>query len=333
MDVSLQSEAMLRVNDLSVVFSTPEGRLRAVDRVSFHVPRGGTLCLVGESGCGKTVTSLAIMGLLPKPIAAVEAGEILFDGVDLLRLDEEERRRIRGDQMSMIFQEPTTALNPVMTVETQVAEVLRVHRDLNRREAREQVIELIRLVGIPDAEKRLAAYPHQLSVGMKQRVLIAMALACRPRLLVADEPTTALDVTVQAQILDLLHRLQTDLRMSLLLVTHDLGIVAEIESLVAVMYAGQIAELAPVGPLFEEPFHPYTRGLLDSIPGAQAAQGGRLKAIPGKVPDLHSLPGGCRFADRCSQAFDRCRIEEPPIYAMGDRLARCFLCESRGRRP
>jgi len=329
METEAHTESLLRINNLSVEFETDEGRLRAVDQVSLSVPRGGTLCLVGESGCGKTVTALSVMGLLPSPGAYIEGGEILFDGMDVLRLDPEHRRLMRGDQLAMIFQEPGTALNPVHTVEKQVAEVLRIHRGLGRRDARDQVVELLRMVGISEPEKRLDAYPHQLSVGMKQRVLIAMALACRPRLLVADEPTTALDVTVQAQILDLLARLQNDMKMSLLLITHDFGIVAGIQSDVAVMYAGQVVELAGVMEIFKNPLHPYTRGLLASIPVYSPGSKRKLSAIPGKVPDLHHLKGGCRFADRCSEAFDRCWIEAPMLYPAGRRRVRCFLLEGK----
>ncbi|HXQ24037.1 MAG TPA: ABC transporter ATP-binding protein [Candidatus Acidoferrales bacterium] len=304
--------ALLDVRDLRTSFFTPQGEARAVDGVSFSVDSGRTLGLVGESGCGKTMTALSILRLVP-PSGRIVGGEIIFDGRNVLTLSDPDMRRIRGNAIAMIFQEPMSSLNPVFTVGNQIAEAVRLHQGLSRRAARDKAIEMLKLVEISEAERRVDEYPHQLSGGMRQRVMIAMALSCHPRLLIADEPTTALDVTIQAQILDLLAGLQQRLGMALILVTHDLGVVAERANEVAIMYAGRIVERAPVEAIFAHPRHPYTRGLLRSIPKVGAARTRRLEAIPGLVPDLASLPSGCHFRDRCTRAIARCTAIDPPL--------------------
>lgn len=310
---------LLEVRDLRVSFFTPRGEVRAVDGVSFTIDEGETFGLVGESGCGKSVTALSLLRLLDGN-GRIVGGDIVFAGRTLLALSEEEMRSLRGDQIAMVFQEPMTSLNPVFTVGYQIGEVLEVHRGMSRKQARAEAIELLRLVEIPEPERRVDAYPHQLSGGMRQRVMIAMALACRPRLLIADEPTTALDVTIQAQILDLLAHLQEQFGMAVLFVTHDLGIVAERARRVAVMYAGRIVEEAETATLFRNPLHPYTRGLLRSIPrlGMRVR---RLAAIPGSVPDPLALPSGCRFRDRCTYAVARCGEIDPQLEPFGDSRA------------
>jgi peptide/nickel transport system ATP-binding protein len=311
------TEPLLEVRGLKTRFSLEEGSVLAVDDVSFSLPPGGTLGVVGESGCGKSVTALSVMRLVPDPPGRVVGGEIRFKGRDLLALSEEEMRRIRGNHISMVFQEPMTSLNPVYTVGEQIGEAVRLHQGLDRKRARERAVEMLRQVGIPAPEQRVDAYPHQLSGGMRQRVMIAMALACNPELVIADEPTTALDVTIQAQILDLLQRLQAERGMAVMLITHDLGVVAESCDAVVVMYAGRVVERAPVRALFSRPAHPYTAGLLRSIPSFQDARGGgerkRLKTIPGMVPSLRNLPAGCRFRDRCERALDVCARVDPPL--------------------
>jgi peptide/nickel transport system ATP-binding protein len=322
--------SVLEVVDLTTRFRTDEGELRAVDGVSFAVPAGGVVGLVGESGSGKTVTALSILRLLRDPPARVVGGQVRFGETDLLGLSEREMEGIRGNRISMIFQEPMTALNPVMTIGDQVAEPLLVHRALSRRAARAEAITLLRKVGIADPEERAHAYPHQLSGGMRQRVMIAMALACRPELVIADEPTTALDVTIQAQILALLETLRRELGMSLLLITHDLGVVAETCDEVVVMYAGQVVERAKTRALLTRPRHPYTEGLLRSLPPEVEPEGARrrLPEIPGVVPRLDRLPPGCRFQDRCPRVQERCRREAPallPDPASPERLVRCFF--------
>ena len=301
--------ALLEVRELHSTFFFPQGEVRAVDGITFSIEPGHTLGLVGESGCGKTMTALSILRLTP-PGAHV-TGEIVFDGRDLITLSEAEMRRIRGNAIAMIFQEPMSSLNPVFTVGNQIAEAIRLHQGRSRRAAYEQAIEMLKLVEMPEPERRVNEYPHQLSGGMRQRVMIAMALSCHPQLLIADEPTTALDVTMQAQILDLLAGLQQRLGMALMLVTHDLGIVAERADEVAIMYAGRIVERAPVHAMFRRPLHPYTRGLLRSIPKVGAEKAQRLEAIPGIVPDLLRLPSGCHFRDRCSKAVARCAAADP----------------------
>jgi oligopeptide/dipeptide ABC transporter ATP-binding protein len=323
---------LLRVRDLVTSFRTDAGPLRAVDGVSFDVPEGKTVGLVGESGCGKSVTSLSILRLVPSPPGRIEAGAIEFNERDLTKLTEREMQAIRGNHISMIFQEPMTSLNPVYTVGTQIVEAIRLHQKKSRREAWERATEMLRLVGIASPETNVQAYPHQLSGGQRQRVMIAMALACEPKLLIADEPTTALDVTIQAQILELLRSLQTKMKMSILLITHDLGVVAEYADHVVVMYAGKIVESAPTAEIFARPRHPYTRGLLASIPRAPTARGGgadekraRLPTIEGMVPDLRHLPRGCRFAERCSMAIDACTKDEPALVDVGTaRASRCI---------
>jgi oligopeptide/dipeptide ABC transporter ATP-binding protein len=307
---------LLAVEDLTVGFATEAGRLRVVEGVSFAVPSGRTVGLVGESGCGKSVTAMSIMRLLPSPPSFVEEGRVLFDGSDLLRLPAAAMRAVRGDRIGMIFQEPMTSLNPTLTIGAQIVEVLRVHRGLKEREARRLAVEMLGQVGVGAAERRLAQHPHHLSGGLRQRVMIAMALVCHPRLLIADEPTTALDVTIQAQILDLLRRLQRELGMAVLMITHDLGVVAELCDQVIVMYAGRIVERADVRTLFRAPRHPYTAGLIAASPRL-AKRGMRLPTIPGAVPPPGARGRGCSFAERCSRVQPRCRDERPPLVAHG----------------
>jgi oligopeptide/dipeptide ABC transporter ATP-binding protein len=288
---------LLEVKGLRTSFYTRDGVVRAVDGIDFHVDRGEIMGLVGESGCGKSVTSLSIMRLVARP-GKIEAGEVLFDGMDLLQVSDEEMRKIRGDRISMVFQQPTSSLNPVMEVGDQIEEVLRIHRNMKGKVATARATELLKMVGIPDPERRLKAFPHEMSGGMAQRVMIAMALACEPELLIADEPTTALDVTIQAQILDLMRTLRDETGTAIILITHDLGVVAEMCDRVAVMYAGEIVEQTDVVTLFREPRHPYTQGLIKSIPVVGDVHE-ELPVIPGSVPNLVDLPKGCRFAPRC----------------------------------
>jgi peptide/nickel transport system ATP-binding protein len=311
---------VLEVKNLQTVFFTNSGLFRAVDDVSFSVRRGETLAIVGESGCGKSVSALSIMRLVPNPPGRIVGGSVLLEGTDLLALNEAEMREIRGNRISMIFQEPMTSLNPVMRIGDQITEAVRLHRDMTRREAWAQAVEMLRLVRIPEPARRALEYPHQLSGGMRQRAMIAMALACRPVLLIADEPTTALDVTIQAQILALVLELQQELGMGLILITHDLGVVAQTAQRVIVMYAGKKVEEASVETLFADPRHPYTRGLMASIPALplhQAKADARLTEIPGMVPSLTRLPKGCAFAPRCAFAVQRCREEYPPLQEWG----------------
>ena len=305
---------LLQVKDLQTSFFTPEGEVRAIDGVSFEIGEGKTLGLVGESGCGKSVTSLSIMRLIPSPPGKIVGGEIFYRGRDLLRLNNEAMRRIRGNEISMIFQEPMTSLNPVFTVGNQIGEAIKLHQGLGKRETRQKTIEMLRLVKIADPESRVDSYPHQLSGGMRQRVMIAMALSCNPSLLIADEPTTALDVTIQAQILELMKELQQKIGgMALLLITHDLGVVSEQADNVAIMYAGKIVERSSTRAIFNRPFHPYTVGLLNSLPGIGGLKKKRLDAIPGMVPSPLNLPSGCRFRDRCPRAQEICAQTEPPL--------------------
>ena len=320
------NDVLLRVEHLSTGFPSPGGMLLAVNDVSLNVRRGETVCLVGESGSGKSLTALSIMRLVPAP-GRVVGGSIAFGGRDLLALSEREMCSVRGNEIALIFQEPMSALNPVFTVGDQVAEALVVHGRMPWRSARREAVRLMEAVRIPDAAARCRDYPHQLSGGQRQRVLIAMALACSPALVIADEPTTALDVTIQAQVLDLLRELQAEHNLSLLLITHDLGVVAEMADRVAVMYAGRIVEEGPVADLFGGPQHPYTRGLLASLPGSGAfepATGRRLRAIEGTVPTLTHLPAGCPFEPRCEARIEICRGHVPPLVGLGaDRAARC----------
>ena len=306
------TNALLDVRDLRTTFDSERGQVRAVDGVSFALERGRTLGIVGESGCGKSVTALSIMGLVPQPPGRIAGGQVLFDGLDLLKLPSGQLRDLRGDKLAMIFQEPMTSLNPAFPVGDQVAEALLRHRKVNKSEARAQAIEMLRRVRIPSPEQRADDYPHQLSGGMRQRVMIAMALACNPKLLIADEPTTALDVTIQAQILELMRALRAELGTAIILITHDLGVIAELADDVIVMYAGQVIERCSAERLFAEPQHPYTIGLLGSIPRLHLEQE-RLSAIEGFVPDASALPAGCRFHPRCPFAIDKCRQELPPL--------------------
>ena len=304
---------LLEVDDLRTHFFTRDGVVRAVDGVSFSIQPGETLALVGESGCGKSVTSLSIMRLIASPPGRIVSGAVRFNGRDLLRLTEPEMRKVRGNEISMIFQEPMTSLNPVLTIGRQIAETLVLHRAMRRSDAMARAVELLRLVHIPEPARRATEYPHQMSGGMRQRVMIAMALACDPKLLIADEPTTALDVTIQAQILDLMRELQAKTGAAILLITHDLGVVAEMAQRVVVMYAGRKVEEAPVGELFARPRHPYTRGLMNSMPRVGAGHGARqrLQEIPGMVPSLREPLVGCAFAARCAYAVERCRADVP----------------------
>ena len=324
-----ENHRAIEVRDLRTYFYTSEGIGRAVDGVSFDVLRGETLGLVGESGCGKSVTALSILRLVPSPPGRIAGGEIRYEGRDLLKLSMKEMRRVRGNEISMIFQEPMTSLNPVLTVGEQVAEVFRLHQKMSRRQALAAGAEMFQRVRIPEPQQRLREYPHQLSGGMRQRVMIAMALACDPKVLIADEPTTALDVTVQAQILSLMDQLKQERDASVILITHDLGVIAEVASRVAVMYAGQIVESSPVELLFSAPLHPYTEGLLLSIPGlGQRREDGRLESIEGTVPTATQFPSGCRFHPRCPKRFDACDKVEPQLCNQPDgRLVRCLLYE------
>jgi peptide/nickel transport system ATP-binding protein len=317
------SEKVLEVKNLETSFSLEEGTVKAVSGVSFDVYKGKTLGIVGESGCGKSVTSLSIMRLIPNPPGKVTGGEILYNGKDLLKIGASEMRKIRGNEISMIFQEPMTSLNPVFTIGNQLIEAIALHHDMDAKKCREKAIEMLRLVGIPAPEKRIDDYPHQLSGGMRQRVMIAMALSCDPNILIADEPTTALDVTIQAQILDLLKQLQEKTGLGIIMITHDLGVVAEVCDDVIVMYAGTVAEQGTVHEIFKNPKHPYTRGLLNSIPTLSKDPTGktkkdRLETIPGIVPSLLDLPTGCRFQDRCPHVIDACKGAEPELRVIKD---------------
>ncbi len=319
----MSDNVLIKVEDLRTYFYTEDGVVPAVDGVSFSIESGKTLGLVGESGCGKSVTSLSIMRLIPPP-GRIVGGKILFDGINLLDLPESEMRRIRGNKISMIFQEPMTSLNPVFTVGSQIAEAIQLHQGLDKNSAMERAVEMMRLVGIPSPELRVKDYPHQLSGGMRQRVMIAMALACNPRLLIADEPTTALDVTIQAQILELIKELREKLGMSVLLITHNLGVVAETADNVAVMYAGRIVEYGTVRDIFKNPLHPYTWGLLQAIPRLDTDRE-RLLTIEGTVPDMLSLPSGCKFAPRCMFVQPRCEDSEPPLEEIASgHFSRCW---------
>jgi oligopeptide/dipeptide ABC transporter ATP-binding protein len=319
--------ALLRIEGLQTHFFTEAGTVRAVDGVSLTVRKGETLGVVGESGCGKSVTALSVLRLIPNPPGKIVSGNIYLEGRDLLKLPEDEMRKVRGASISMIFQEPMTSLNPVFTVGDQIAEGIRLHQRLSKRESWNKAIEMLRVVRIPDPERRVKEYPHQMSGGMRQRVMIAMALSCNPQLLIADEPTTALDVTIQAQILELLNQLKSELGMAVVLITHDLGVVADTAARVAVMYAGRVVEEAPVMELFTNPKHPYTQGLLNSIPRLEKTERrARLQAIPGMVPDLLDLPRGCKFQARCTKLFEPCSGEEPQLKEIApNHRVRCYL--------
>jgi peptide/nickel transport system ATP-binding protein len=322
------AEALLDIRGLKTHFKTDDGMVRAVDGVDLTISRGETLSVVGESGCGKTVTAMTILKLIAMPPGKIVEGRILWKGRDLVPLDAGEMRHIRGREIGIIFQEPMTALNPVYPVGEQIAEVVRAHQDVNRREAMDRAVEMLRLVHVPAAERRVRDYPHQLSGGMRQRVMIAMALVCSPELLIADEPTTALDVTVQAQILDLLQEMKSRFGMAIMLITHAMGVVAEVAQRVAVMYAGRVVEEAPAEALFARPLHPYTQGLIRSIPRVDSKNGEkrRLDTITGSVPSLLNPPPGCRFAPRCAFAIAACTREGPELRTIeGDHKVACIL--------
>jgi oligopeptide/dipeptide ABC transporter ATP-binding protein len=314
---------LLEIKDLTTHFFTRSGVVKAVDKLSLSLRKGRVLGLVGESGCGKTVTALSVLNLVPYP-GKIVSGRIYFEGRDLLALPTEEMRKVRGSKISMVFQEPMTALNPVFTVGNQIAEVLTTHLAVTKRQAMASAVELLHSVGIPSPEKRVHEYPHQMSGGMRQRVMIAMAIACRPSLILADEPTTALDVTIQAHILELLGRIQAEMGMAMILVTHDLGLIAERAQDVAVMYAGRIVEQSGTKELFSNPVHPYTRGLMASVPKAGEEGGKRLRTIAGTVPRLHDLPSGCKFAPRCDIKTTRCETEPELVEVRPGHLVRCW---------
>lgn len=322
---------VLEVKQLKTSFFSTDGEVPAVDEISFSIRKGEVLGIVGESGCGKSVTSLSIMKLIPQPPGKITGGEILFNGEDLVNASEKRMRQIRGNEVAMIFQEPMTSLNPLFTIGEQMTEALKIHKKVSKRSAFVQAVEMLKLVGLPRAEQIMKEYPHQLSGGMRQRVMIGMALSCHPRLLIADEPTTALDVTIQAQILALMKDLNEKLETAIMLITHDLGVVAEVCERVIVMYAGKIVEEAPVDIIFKNPKHPYTLGLLKSIPDIRNKQD-RLYSIPGNVPKPGLITTGCRFAARCPFVHDRCLAEDPPLYKISDEghTARCFLLDKEG---
>jgi oligopeptide/dipeptide ABC transporter ATP-binding protein len=318
------SDLLLDVQDLRTYFHVMDGTVRAVDGVSFSIKRGETLGIVGESGCGKSVTALTIMRLLDIPPAEIASGRVVFDGRDILSMPENQMRHLRGNDIAMIFQEPMTSLNPVFTVGNQIAEAVRLHLRVSRREATDRAIESLRLVGINSPERRVKQYPHEMSGGMRQRVMIAMALSCEPKLLIADEPTTALDVTIQAQILELIRRIQADTGTALMLITHDLGVVAEMVHDVVVMYAGRVVEEGTVNEVLLQPRHPYTEGLLASIP-SKGMRGTRLNVIKGTVPNPFNMPGGCNFAPRCPYRFEPCPEHDPRIDEGGGPPVACWL--------
>ncbi|MGG7620952.1 ABC transporter ATP-binding protein [Bacillus coreaensis] len=318
---------VLDVKQLQTTFFSSDGEIPAVDQISFSVNKGEILGIVGESGCGKSVTSLSIMKLIPQPPGKITNGEIWLNGENLVQASEKRMREIRGNEVAMIFQEPMTSLNPLFTIGNQLIEGVRIHKKMNKKEARSEAIQMLKLVGLPRAEQIIDEYPHQLSGGMRQRVMIAMALSCHPRLLIADEPTTALDVTIQAQILALMKDLNEKLDTAIVMITHDLGVVADLCQRVIVMYAGKIVEEAEVRDIFKNPKHPYTMGLLQSVPDVREKQE-RLYSIPGNVPKPGSIQKGCRFAARCDKAHDRCYIEDPKLYQLGNgQSVRCFLHE------
>ena len=327
------AEPLLVVEDLKTYFRTDGGVARAVDGVSFSLNRGETLGLVGESGCGKSVTSLSVMRLIPSPPGEIVSGRIRFRGNDLLGMSDSDMRGVRGNDIAMIFQEPMTSLNPVFTCGFQIDEAVMLHQGLNREAARKKTVEMLNRVGIPDPDQRADEYPHQLSGGMRQRVMIAMALSCNPDILIADEPTTALDVTIQAQILELMAQLQSEFGMAVLMITHDLGVIAEVADRVAVMYAGKIVEAAAASEVFARPKHPYTRGLLDSIPKLTERKH-RLSVIPGTVPDATQFPEACRFAPRCAFTEETCRKDEPALVPVDNgHEAACWLAEGYPAAP
>ena len=326
-ELELNKDAILRVENLVTSFDTEAGRIRAVDDVSFEVRKGEVLGIVGESGCGKSVTALSVMRLLPQPSGRIESGRIMFSGTNIADLPAERMHEIRGNRISMIFQEPMTALNPVHRIGDQIGEVFRLrYQGMNEKEISEGSVEMLRKVGISDPKKRVEEYPHQISGGMRQRVMIAMALACKPDILIADEPTTALDVTIQAQILELMNQLQAETGMAIIFITHALGVIAETSDRVLVMYAGKVAETGPVDKIFNKPLHPYTKGLLLSIPRLEGERKKKLHVINGMVPALHELPTGCRFRNRCPNAMPVCGTVHPPVSIVEDEhLVNCYL--------
>ena len=327
----MNPERILEVNDLRTRFHIAEGTVYAVNGVSFHLNHGETIAVVGESGCGKSVTMMSIMRLIPIPPGEIASGEVFYDGHDLLKITEAEMEHLRGKDIAMVFQDPMTALNPVLTIGRQLAEPLRVHMGLNKEQIRERSIELLEQVGIADPAQRLSEYPHQFSGGMRQRAMIAMSLACSPSILIADEPTTALDVTIQAQIVELVQRIRQHLHMSVIWITHDLGVVAEMAERVIVMYAGFIVEEAGVDNVYEDPRHPYTQALLAALPRVDKRRDKRLQSIPGAPPNLLVAPKGCPFVQRCQFAFDHCREEMPPLIPVGlNHQAACWLDVTTG---
>jgi oligopeptide transport system ATP-binding protein len=327
------NERVLDVKDLRTYFYTKEGVVKAVDGLSYHVNKGECVGLVGESACGKSVSSMSVMRLIPYPPGIIVGGQILFKGEDLLQVSEARMREIRGNQIAMVFQEPTTSLNPVLTVGRQISESLELHRKMDKAAAQAESIKLLKLVGIPDPDKRIKDHPHQFSGGMQQRIMIAMALSCNPELLIADEPTTSLDVTVQAQLLEILANLRSEYGTAVIIITHNLGVVARYVDRVNVMYAGNLVETAPTDTLYAEPKHPYTLGLLASVPRLDSPRKETLRVIKGLPPNMANLPKGCLFSPRCDYAMDRCREERPPLEEVGkDHYRRCFYDASKLKR-
>jgi oligopeptide transport system ATP-binding protein len=324
--------ALLDVKDLKTYFYTEEGVVKAVDGVTYDVQEGETLALVGESGCGKSVSALALLRLIPIPPGRIVSGEVLFEGEDLLRMSEEDIRKIRGNRISMVFQEPMTSLNPVLTIGKQLTEAIELHLKLDKQAAIQRAIQLLEMVGVAEASRRIGDYPHQFSGGMRQRVMIAMALSCNPRLLIADEPTTALDVTIQAQVLEVMAQLSKNFGTAVIIITHNLGVVARYAQRVNVMYAGRIIERSSSDKIYGDPRHPYTLGLLNSVPRLDAARQARLEPIEGLPPDLSNLPPGCSFYPRCAYRIDRCREEYPPLVLVDeDHYAACWVDVKKGR--
>ena len=322
---------LLEVKGLRTEFHTQDGVVKAVDGVSFHVDEGETLGVVGESGCGKSVSLLSVMRLIPQPPGKIAAGEVLFEGIDLLKLGDDEMRKVRGNKIAMVFQDPMTFLNPVLTIGKQIMEALQLHMGMTKKQARERSAELLQMVGIPEAANRLDDYPHQFSGGMRQRVMIAMALACNPQILIADEPTTALDVTIQAQIVDLVKRLRDEIGLAIIWITHDLGVIAGLADRMMVMYAGHVVEEAPVKELYANPRHPYTLGLIGSLPRLDEIRQDRLTSIEGLPPDLIDLPPGCPFQPRCVYAVEKCRQERPELEPVGPKhTIACWVDVSLG---